>query len=101
MKFRLAAFAAGTLVLAACGNDNTDASTEAQADTVEMTADEALAPVNETPVADPNANVVTAPATPVDTTTEEQRIQEAGDNAADTAAAAMDAMAEDSADQQN
>ena len=101
MKFRFAVLAAGSIALAACGGGNEDASMEAEADTVEITADEALAPVNEMPVEDPNANVVTAPATPVDDTTEEERIQEAGDSAADTAAAAMDAMAEDSADQQN
>ncbi len=100
MKFRYAALAAATIALAACGGGNDDASTEAQADTVEITADEALAPVNEGPVADPNANVVTAPATPVETP-EEDQIQQAGDDAAATAEAAMDAMAEDSADQQN
>ena len=95
MKFRFAALAAGTIALAACGGGSDDASTEAQADTVEITADEALAPVNEQPVADPNANVVTAPATPVEDTAEEDAIQQAGDDAAATAEAAMDAMGED------
>ena len=99
MKFRFAALALSTAALAACGGNN-DASTEAEADTVEITADEALAPVNEAPVADPNANVVTAPATPVvENTTEADQIQQAGDDAAATAEAAMDAMAEDQQDQ--
>lgn len=84
-----------TLALAACGRSDS-ASTEAQADTVEIPANEALAPVEAAPVADPNANAAlpspTTPATPVET--EQERIQAVGDSAADTAAAAADAMAE-------
>ena len=93
MKFRIALTAAASLALAACGSSE-DASTEAEADTVEMTADEALTDVEEMPVEDPAAN--TAPVA-MDTASpsEEAEIQEAGDSAADTAAAAMDAMAED------
>ena len=93
MKFRIALTAAASLALAACGSTE-DASTEAEADTVEMTADEALTDVEEMPVEDPAAN--TAPVE-MDTASpsEEAEIQEAGDSAADTAAAAMDAMAED------
>lgn len=93
MKFRIALTAAASLALAACGRSE-DASTEAEADTVEMTADEALTDVEEMPVEDPAAN--TAPVE-MDTASpsEEAEIQEAGDSAADTAAAAMDAMAED------
>lgn len=93
MKFRIALTAAASLALAACGSSE-DASTEAEADTVEMTADEALTDVEEMPVEDPAAN--TAPVE-MDTASpsEETEIQEAGDSAADTAAAAMDAMAED------
>ncbi|HAL91247.1 MAG TPA: hypothetical protein DCX71_16145 [Erythrobacter sp.] len=93
MKFRIALTAAASLALAACGSSE-DASTEAEADTVEMTADEALTDVEEMPVEDPAAN--TAPVE-MDTASpsEEAEIQEAGDSAADTAAAAMDAMAED------
>ncbi|KNH00875.1 succinylglutamate desuccinylase [Qipengyuania citrea LAMA 915] len=93
MKFRIALTAAASLALAACGSSE-DASTEAEADTVEMTADEALTDVEEMPVEDPAAN--TAPVE-MDTASpsEEADIQEAGDSAADTAAAAMDAMAED------
>ena len=51
MKFRLALTAAATLALAACGSAE-DASTEAEADTVEIAADEALEGVEEAPVAD-------------------------------------------------
>ena len=93
MKFRIALTAAASLALAACGSSE-DASTEAEADTVEMTADEALTDVEEMPVEDPAAN--TAPVE-MDTASpsEEAEIQEAGNSAADTAAAAMDAMAED------
>ena len=93
MKFRLALTVAATAALAACGSSE-DASLEAEADTVEMTADEALTDVEEMPVEDPAAN--TAPVE-MDTASpsEEAEIQEAGDSAADTAAAAMDAMAED------
>lgn len=93
MKFRIALTAAASLALAACGSSE-DASTEAEADTVEMTADEALTDVEEMPVEDPAAN--TAPVE-MDTASpsEEAEIQEAGDSAADTAAAAMDALAED------
>lgn len=93
MKFRIALTAAASLALAACGSSE-GASSEAEADTVEMTADEALTDVEEMPVEDPAAN--TAPVE-MDTASpsEEAEIQEAGDSAADTAAAAMDAMAED------
>ena len=64
-----------------------------------MTADEALAPVGEAPVADPMANTAPAPsaantAAPAEPT-QEQQIQQAGDDAAATAEAALDAMAED------
>jgi hypothetical protein len=79
------------LALAGCGRSD-NASTEAEADTVEIPANEALAPVDAAPVADPNANA----ALPADTETEseQERIQAAGDSAADTAAAAADAMEE-------
>lgn len=97
MKFRLALTAAATIALAACGSTE-DASTEAEADTVEMPADVALEEIDVMPVEDPAASVDTG-----DTATEtgaseaeQAQIQEAGDNAADTAAAAMDAMNNDS-----
>lgn len=93
MKFRIALAVAATVALAACGNTE-DASTEAEADTVEIPADEALTGVEATPVADPAATA-TDEAGDEEAQTEEAAIQEAGDNAADTAEAAMDAMAEE------
>lgn len=86
------------LALAGCGRSDS-ASTEAQADTVEIPANEALEGVDEMPVADPNANATVMPtesATPE--MTEEDRIQAAGNDAADTAAAAADAMDETATD---
>ncbi|MEH6685089.1 MAG: hypothetical protein V7664_11375 [Qipengyuania sp.] len=92
MNFRIALTAAATLALAACGSTE-DASTEAEADTVEIAADDALADVEAEPVEDPAANDVAE--TPDLSPSETAQIQEAGDNAADTAAAAMDAMSQD------
>ena len=93
MNFRIALTAAATLALTACGSTE-DASTEAEADTVEMPADEALSDVEAMPVEDPQANA--EPVAREDMSPSEQaQIQEAGDKAADTAAAAMDAMSED------
>lgn len=43
-----------TFALAACGSTD-DASTEAMPETVEMPADEALAPISDEPVEDPGA----------------------------------------------
>ncbi len=97
MKLRIAIAAAATFTLAACGSSE-DASTEAEVDTVEMAADEALVGVEEEPVEDPAA---TAPVADSAAEVEERAaaeaasVQEAGDNAAATAEAAMDAMAED------
>ena len=97
MKFRLAAVAATSLVLAACGSAD-DASTEAEADTVEYSADEAMATVDEEPVADPAATAQPAATstTTAPSASEADSVEDAGDNAAATAEAAMDAMAEDS-----
>lgn len=81
------------LALASCGRSD-NASTEAEADTVEIPANEALEGVNATPVADPNANATLPAAEATPGQTEEERIQAAGDSAADTAAAAADAMDE-------
>lgn len=81
------------LALAACGRSD-NASTEAEADTVEIPANEALSGVNEAPVADPGANAALPTGTATPEITEEERIQAAGDSAADTAAAAADAMDE-------
>lgn len=81
------------LALASCGRSDS-ASTEAEADTVEIPANEALNGVNDLPVADPNANATLPAAEATPETTEEERIQAAGDSAADTAAAAADAANE-------
>ena len=93
MKFRIALAIAATAALAACGSSQ-DASTEAEGDTVEVMADEALTDVDATPVADEAANAADEQADEADTA-EDAAIQEAGDNAAATAEAAMDAMSED------
>jgi hypothetical protein len=97
MKLRTALIFATPLALALAGCGRADnASTEAEADTVEIPANEALEGVSEAPVADPNANAAlpVGEATATPTLTEEERIQAAGDDAADTAAAAADAMEE-------
>jgi hypothetical protein len=93
MKLRTALIVAIPLALAGCGSSD-NASTEAEADTVEIPANEALEGVNAAPVADPNANATLPVGEATPTQTEEERIQAAGDSAADTAAAAADAMDE-------
>ncbi|PZT85498.1 MAG: hypothetical protein DI637_12200 [Citromicrobium sp.] len=102
MKFRIAAVAAASIALAACGS-NEEVSTEAEADTVEVAADEAMAPVEEEPIADPAANAVVeradnaadrAEAAADEAEAAAASVEEAGDNAAETAEAAMDAMGE-------
>ena len=69
MLTRYAALALSpALLLAACG-DYEDASAEAQADTVEIPANEPLSTVTAPPVADPNANsnvAVDEPVVPAD-----------------------------------
>lgn len=82
-----------SIALAACGRSD-NASTEAEADTVEIPANEALSGVEEAPVADPNANAAVPAGEATPEMTEEEKIQAAGDSAADTAAAAADAMNE-------
>lgn len=79
-----AALSFGALMLAACGSAD-DASSEASADTVEMPADSALAPVDDTPVADPSATATDAPEA---TAAPEATSTEAADAAADVAAKA-------------
>ena len=95
MKFRLAALAPLTIALAACGSSE-DASYEAEADTVEIESNEALEPVQETPVVDSGANSMesdTGSATATEpTASEEDAVEAAGENAAATAEAAMDEM---------
>ncbi|MFA9201500.1 MAG: hypothetical protein ACEQR8_10020 [Cypionkella sp.] len=79
--------------LAACG-DTDDASTAAEADTVEMPADEAMTGVEATPVADPNANATaTATAAAAPEATEDATAEQAGEDAADVAARAQEAAA--------
>jgi hypothetical protein len=85
----LAVLTIATLALAACGSAD-DASTEASADTVEMPADSALAPVSDAPVADPSATATDAPAA-VPTATAEQ----AGDAAANVADEVLEAAGEE------
>ena len=86
-QFALASSAA--LALAACGSAD-DASVEAEADTVEMPADEALSDVSEEPVMDEDAAMdnVAAPE-PVS----EEEATDAADAAADVVAAAEAAAA--------
>ncbi len=93
MKFRIAFAAAASVALAACGSTD-DASTEAEADTVEIPAEDAMAGVEEAPVADPDANAALPAGEGEISATEEAQIEEAGDEAAATAEAAADAMAE-------
>ena len=95
----LASATAFALTLAACGGSE-DVSEDAEADTVEIPADEALQGVDEELVEDPAA--MEADPAPVTTAgdgaaaeAEAASVQEAGDNAAATAEAAMDAMSED------
>ena len=95
MTFRTALVLAAPLALALAGCGRSDnASAEAEADTVEIPANEALQGVDDLPVADPNANATLPAGEATPTMTEEERIQAAGDSAADTAAAAADAMDE-------
>ena len=84
-----AVLSASALMLAACGSAD-DASSEANADTVEMPADSALAPVSEAPVADPSATATDVPEAAVP----EATATEAGDAAADVAAKAAAAAEE-------
>jgi hypothetical protein len=95
MKFRIALVAAASLALAACGSSQ-DASTGAEADSVEVDADNSLQGVDATPVPDADATSTAEPTDEASATSEAQQIQDAGDKAADTAAQAMDALSEDS-----
>ena len=93
-KLALAAVPTLALTLAACGSSD-DASVDAQADTVEMPADEALSGVTEEPVADPAANATTADTTTAPTVNENEAAaaDAAGERAADVAAQAQAAAA--------
>jgi hypothetical protein len=93
IAFALAPVAA--LALAACGSTD-DASADAQADTVEMPADEALAPVTETPVEDTAATpAATDEATPDADAAADAAGDAAVDAAADVAAEAANAAEKD------
>ena len=89
MPKSFAALSASALMLAACGSAD-DASSEASADTVEMPADSALAPVNDAPVADPSVTATDAPEAAVP----EASATEAGDADAGVAAKAAAAAEE-------
>jgi hypothetical protein len=83
--------AGAALVLAACGSAD-DASTEANADTVEMPADEALTAVSEDAVEDPAATATdAAESTDAVEADAEQAADAAAGVAAEAAAAAEDA----------
>ena len=82
------------LALAACGSAD-DASTEASADTVEMPADSALAPVADAPLADPSATATDAPqAADPAAAAPEAAATAAGDAAAGVADKALEAAGE-------
>lgn len=88
-----------SLALAACGRSE-KATTDAQPDTVEIPADEALQNVPDQPVADPSANAALPSTETTTSAAEQKKIQEAGDNAAQTAAAAADAMGSETTTEQ-
>lgn len=83
-RFNATMLAGAALLLAACGSAD-DASTEANADTVEMPADEALTAVSEVPVEDPAATETDAPD---ETDAAEADAEQAADAAAGVAAEA-------------
>ena len=87
-----AALAGAALLLTACGSAD-DASTEASADTVEMPADSALAPVSDAPVADPSATATDAPAVAPATAAQ------AGDAAANVVDDVLEAAGDDAPSQ--
>lgn len=88
----IAALTAATLGLAACGSAD-DASTEASADTVEMPADAALAPIDAVPLADPSATATDTPDA-LETPAPDASATAAADAAADVAAQAAAAAEE-------
>ncbi len=81
---RFTVLGAASLALAACGSSD-DASSDIEADTVEMPADEALEPVTEQPVADEAATVREPEGPPP---VSQQTAQDAADRAAKVAAEA-------------
>lgn len=83
------ALAGAALLLTACGSAD-DASTEANADTVEMPADEAMSAVSEEPVADPQAAETDAASSGADT----EAVAAKATNVAAEAVAAAEAASE-------
>lgn len=96
MKIRFVLAGVAALSLAACGSSD-DASLEADAESVEVPANEALEGIEEEPVEDPAATMPeeTEEPTAAQTANEAQAVEEASENAAANAAAAADAMVED------
>ena len=84
----------GTIQMAGGGDNVHELTRTATCDADGVWRDQVVLKGDGAPVADPAAN--TEPAPQVTSPSEEVQIQEAGDSAADTAAAAMDAMSEDS-----
>lgn len=99
--FAFAALGGASLALAACGGSD-DASTDLEAENVEIVADEALENVTEEPVADTNA---TAPEPEATEPAVQQTTVEAADRAesvaaeAEAAAAAADAVGDVNVDE--
>lgn len=89
----LPALAGTALLLTACGSAD-DASTEASADTVEMPADAALAPITEEPVADPSASATDAPESNAEAEASAEKSADAAADAAADVAAEASAAAE-------
>ena len=92
----LPALTGAALLLTACGSYD-DASTEATADTVEMPADAALAPVDEEPVADPSATQTDTPETDAEAEASAETSANAAADAAANVAAEAAAAAENAA----
>ena len=86
-NFSIAAAAGLALTLAACGSAD-DASTEAEADTVEVPANDALEGVGDEPVVDEEANAVEDATAEAEAAAAETaaNAEAAGDAAADVAA---------------
>lgn len=94
MKIRIALVASTALALAACGSAE-DAATEAQADNVEIPANDALSGVDEEAVADEGAAMEEEAAeTGVASEAEQAVIAEEADEAAAAAADVADALGE-------
>ena len=88
-KILTSLFATGAvLTLAACGSAE-DASVDAEAENVEIAADEALSAVEETPVADPAATASEAAETPAAGEGATKKVEAEAEDAGAAAAAAV------------